>query len=68
MHQHREVHWIAALKILVYVKSSPGKNLMSKKHGHVRIFGYFHSGYVGDKGERKSITGYCIFVGENVVT
>ena len=37
MHQPREVHWTATLRILVYIKSSPGKDLLYKKHEHVRI-------------------------------
>jgi len=37
------------------------------KHGHVRIFGYSNLGYDGDWGDRKSTTGYCTFVGENLV-
>jgi len=68
IHQSREVHWTAALRILTYNKNSPGKRLLYKKHGHVCIFGYSDSGYVGDKGDRKSIIDYCTFVGENLVT
>ena len=67
MHQPREAHWIAALRILTYIKNSPGKDLLYKKHKHVRIFGYSDSGYAGDKGDSKS-TDYCTFVGENLVT
>ena len=68
MHQSREAHWTVTLKILVYVKSSPEKGLLYKKYGHVRISGYSDSSYAGDKGDRKSTTGYCTFVGENFVT
>jgi len=51
MHQPREVHWTATLRILTYVKSSPGKGLLYKKHGNVHISGYSDSGYAGDKGD-----------------
>jgi len=68
MHQPREVYWTAALRILVYIKSSPEKGLLYKKHRHVRIFGYSDSGYAGNKGDRKSTTGYCTFVGGNLMT
>jgi len=67
MHQPREVHW-TALRIFSYIKSSPGKDLLYKKHGHVHILGYSDSGYAGDKGDRKSITSYCTIVGGNLVT
>jgi len=68
MHQPREVHWTAALRILAYIKSSPRKGLLYKKHGHVRIFGYSDSRYAGDKRDRKFTTGYYTFVGGNMVT
>jgi len=68
MHQLREVHWTAALRILAYIKSSPEKSLLYKKYAKVRIFGYSDSGYASDKGDRKSITSYCTFVGGNLVT
>jgi len=42
--------------------------LVYKKHGHVYISRYSDSGYVGDRGDRKSTTGYCTFVVENLVT
>jgi len=39
MHQPREAHWSAALKILAYIKGCSGKGLVSRKHGHVHISG-----------------------------
>jgi len=68
MHQPRETHWLVAMRVLSYIKSCPGKRLVYRKHSHVRISGYFDSGYVGDPGDRKSTTGYCTFFGENMVT
>jgi len=41
---------------------------MYKKYGHVHVSEYSDLGYAGDKGDRKSITGYCTFVGGNLVT
>jgi len=68
MHQHREVHWTAALRILAYIKSSTEKGLLYKKHRHIRIFGYSDLKYAGEKGNRKSTIDYCTFDGENLVT
>ena len=45
MHQPRETHWLAAMRILAYIKSSPRKGLVYRKYGHVYIFGYYDSGY-----------------------
>ena len=66
MHQPREVHWTAALRILTYIKSSPEKDLLYKKYGHVRILCYSDSSYTDDKGDKKSTIGYYTFVGGDI--
>ena len=68
MHQSRKTHWLAAMNVLAYIKSCPGKRLVYRKHKHVRISGDSDSRYVGDQRDRKSTTGYCTFVGRNLVT
>ena len=68
MHQLRETRWLAAIRILAYIKSCLKKVLVYRKHGHVRIFGYSDSGYAGNRGDKKSTTSYCTFVGGNLVT
>ena len=45
MHQRKEVHWSATLKILAYIKGCPRKNLVYRKYGYVRISRYSDSGY-----------------------
>jgi hypothetical protein len=68
MHKPREVHWTAALKVLAYIKSCPGKGLLYRKHGHTHISAFSDAGYAGDMGDRKSTSGFCTFVGGNLVT
>ena len=68
MYQPRETHWLAAIRVLTYIKSCPEKRLVYRKHRHVRIFGYSDSGYASDRGNRKSTTRYCTFIEENLVT
>jgi len=68
MHKLRETHWLAAMRVLAYIKSCPGKGLVYRKHGHVHIFGYSDSGYAGHREDKKYITGYYTFVGGNLVT
>ena len=48
MHQPREAYWSIVLRILAYIKSCSGKGLVYRKHGHVRISGYFDSSDAGD--------------------
>ena len=62
MHQPRETYWLTAMRILVYIKSCLGKGLVYKKHGHVRISGYYDSGYAGDQEDRKSTTAIALLL------
>ncbi|KAL0309234.1 UNVERIFIED_CONTAM: Retrovirus-related Pol polyprotein from transposon RE2 [Sesamum radiatum] len=68
MDKPRSVHWEAALRILKYIKTSPGKGLLFKRHGHVKIETYSDADYAGLKDDRKSTSGYCTYVGGNLVT
>ena len=52
MHKLKETHWLAAMRVLAYIKSCPGKGLVYRKHGHVRISGYSDSGYTSDRGDK----------------
>ena len=62
------VHWRVALRILSYIKKAPRKGLFYKNHRHLKVIGYSDSGYAGDRGDRKSMFGYCTFVSGNLVT
>ncbi|KAL0298830.1 UNVERIFIED_CONTAM: Retrovirus-related Pol polyprotein from transposon RE2 [Sesamum radiatum] len=68
MDKPRSVHWEAALRILKYIKTSPGKGLLFKRHGYVKIEAYSDADYAGSKDDRKSTSGYCTYVGGNLVT
>ncbi|KAK4410342.1 Retrovirus-related Pol polyprotein from transposon RE1 [Sesamum angolense] len=65
MDKPRLVHWEAALRILKYIKASPRKGLLFKRHGHVKIEAYSDADYAGAKDDRKSTSGYCTYVGES---
>ena len=43
-------------------------SLIYRQHGHLRIEAYSDAGYEGDKGDRKSTTYYCTYIGGNLVT
>ena len=68
MHEPRRAHWLGALRVLSYVKGALGKGLVYRNHGHTRIEAYSDSGYAGDRGDRKFTSGFCTYVGSNLVT
>ena len=56
------------IRVLAYIKRAPSKGLIYQRHDHLHIEAYSDAGYAGDKGDQKSTTGYCTYVGGNLVT
>jgi hypothetical protein len=69
MHDPREGH-IDVYQILRYLKSAPGKGLIFRKNGHLNIVieGYCDSNWASCSDDRKSTSGYCMFIGDNLVS
>ncbi|XP_020245422.1 uncharacterized protein LOC109823557 [Asparagus officinalis] len=68
MHDPRNGHMDVVYQILRYLKSAPGKGLIFRKNGHVSIEGYCDSDWASCADDRRSTSGYCIFVGGNLVS
>ena len=67
MHVPRKPHFDAIDRILRYLKKSPGNGIWMKNNKSNEICGYSDAEYAGSF-DRKSTTGYCTFVGGNLVT
>ncbi|XP_022152743.1 uncharacterized protein LOC111020391 [Momordica charantia] len=61
-------HWIALEHILCYLKDAPGRGLLYKDHGHLNIECFSDADWAGSKENRRSTSGYCVFVGGNLVS
>ena len=68
MHNSSEDHMGAVIRILRYLKLSPGKGILFSKIAHLNIEGYTYSDWAGNILDRKSTSGYFTFVGGNLVT
>ena len=68
MHQPKEAHLQAALRIVQYLKGTPGKGILFKRNKSVSLEAYTDADYVGSVVDRRSTTGYCTFLGGNLVT
>ncbi|KAL5706521.1 Beta-galactosidase 8 [Ranunculus cassubicifolius] len=68
MHAPRTSHLIAAHRILRYLKSSPGRGLLFQKHDNLRVEAFTDDDWAGAQEDRRSTSGYCTFVGGNLVT
>ncbi|XP_038890649.1 uncharacterized mitochondrial protein AtMg00810-like [Benincasa hispida] len=61
-------HMEAVTRFLRYLKSSPRKGLVFRKHDKRSIEAYTDSDWASSVTDRKSTSGYCTFVWGNLVT
>jgi hypothetical protein len=65
MHEPKSEHLDIGHRILQYLKGTPGKGLWFAKSGHLEVDGYSDSHWAGCQDDRRSTSGYCVFVGGN---
>ena len=58
----------AVIRILRYLKSSLRKGLMFSKNNHLKVNGSIDADWAGNTTDRRSTSGYFMFVGGNLVT
>ncbi|RVW51632.1 Retrovirus-related Pol polyprotein from transposon RE1 [Vitis vinifera] len=61
-------HWDAVIRILRYIKSTPGQGVLYENRGHTQVVGYTDADWVGSPTDRCSISGYCVFIGGNLIS
>ncbi|XP_070667379.1 uncharacterized mitochondrial protein AtMg00810-like [Malus domestica] len=68
MHNPGEQHMNVVMRILRYLKGSPGKGILFKRNNHLRVEGYTDADWTDSIDDRRSTSGYFTFVGVNLVT
>ena len=61
-------HWDMVSRILKYIKGAPGQGIWMGCNNNTELVGYCDADYAGDRKDRRSTTGYCTFIGGNLVT
>ncbi|XP_019089232.1 PREDICTED: uncharacterized protein LOC109128022 [Camelina sativa] len=61
-------HWSLVERIFHYLKGSPGQGIWMEKNSNTELVGYCDADWGGDRTDRRSTTGYCTFIGGNLVT
>lgn len=61
-------HWNVVKQILCYLKGAPEHGLLYANHGHTRIKCFSNDDWAGSKEDRRSTSGYYVFVRGNLIS
>ena len=61
-------HWDAVIRILRYIKSTPGQGVLYENRGHTQVVGYTDADWAGSPIDRRSTSGYCVFIEGNLIS
>ena len=68
MHSPSPEHFDAVHRILRYLKGTLGKGLLFENKGRMCVEVFTYADWAGSITDRRSTSGYCTFVGGNLVT
>ncbi|KAL0641854.1 hypothetical protein Bca4012_102653 [Brassica carinata] len=64
----KEHHWRMVERILMYLNGTTGLGVWMGCNKSTEVVGYCDEDWAGDRADRRSTTGYCTFIGGNLVT
>lgn len=68
MHAPRKPHWDAALRIVRYLKNSPGLGLLFSSNSSLTLKAYCDANWANCPMTRRSTSGYCVFLGDSLIS
>ncbi|KAJ9546310.1 hypothetical protein OSB04_018853 [Centaurea solstitialis] len=68
MHSPRKSHLNLALRVLRYLKKSPGKGILFTPSSDFKLVGFVDADWGKCLSSRRSVTGYCLFLGNCLIS
>jgi hypothetical protein len=68
MHQPRQEHWEAALRVVRYLKGKPGQGILLNRNCDLKLSGWCDSDWASCPLTRKSLTGWIIHLGDSPIS
>jgi hypothetical protein len=68
MHKPKDLHWQSIKWLLRYLKNTIQHGLMFQKSSTSCIQAFTDADWAGNKDDRRSTGGYCIFIGNNLIS
>ena len=56
------------IRILRYIKGTLGRGVLYENRDHTQIIGYCDADWTGSPADKRSILGYCVFMGGNLIS
>lgn len=68
MHRPTTVHWMAVIGIMRYLKGTIAHGLILKKGSIATLHAYSDADWAGNPDDRRSISGFAIFLGGSLIS
>ncbi|XP_075515853.1 uncharacterized protein LOC142550661 [Primulina tabacum] len=68
MQQPRQPHLDAVHRLLRFLKNSLGQGLLFPSKNDLNLVGFCDADWAGDTTTRRSVTGYCVFLGKAIIS